>query len=38
MLADPRLEPLHGRPEFEQMRNLLTGMEEGAAQALQLQA
>jgi DNA-binding winged helix-turn-helix (wHTH) protein/tetratricopeptide (TPR) repeat protein len=38
MLADPRLEPLHGRPEFEQLRSLLTGMEEGAAQALQLQA
>jgi hypothetical protein len=31
MLADPRLEPLRGRPEFVQMRQLLTGMEAGAA-------
>jgi DNA-binding winged helix-turn-helix (wHTH) protein/tetratricopeptide (TPR) repeat protein len=31
MLADPRLKPLHGRPEFEQMRGLLTAMEADAA-------
>jgi tetratricopeptide (TPR) repeat protein len=38
MLADPRLNPLVGRPEFEQMRAVLTEMEEGAARELQLQA
>ncbi|MGA2887522.1 MAG: winged helix-turn-helix domain-containing protein [Terracidiphilus sp.] len=27
MLADPRLKPLHGRAEFEQMRSILTSME-----------
>ncbi len=27
MLADPRLRPLHGRPEFEQMRSVLAAME-----------
>ena len=27
MLADPRLKPLHGRPEFEQMRGILAKME-----------
>jgi DNA-binding winged helix-turn-helix (wHTH) protein/tetratricopeptide (TPR) repeat protein len=27
MLADPRLKPLHGNAEFEQMRGILTGME-----------
>ncbi|HEV2133694.1 MAG TPA: winged helix-turn-helix domain-containing protein [Terracidiphilus sp.] len=26
-LADPRLKPLHGRPEFEEMRRLLAQME-----------
>ena len=26
-LADPRLKPLHGNPEFERMRTILTGME-----------
>ena len=35
MLADPRLKPLHGRPEFEQMGRILPEMEaeveEGAA-------
>lgn len=30
MLADPRLKPLHGRPEFEKMRAILTGMEASA--------
>ena len=32
MLADPRLKPLHGRPEFEQMRAILPTMEAEAAQ------
>jgi DNA-binding winged helix-turn-helix (wHTH) protein/tetratricopeptide (TPR) repeat protein len=27
MLADPRLKPLHGRPEFEEMRAILTRIE-----------
>lgn len=27
MLADPRLKPLHGRPEFEEMRATLTRLE-----------
>jgi len=27
MLADPRLKPLHGRREFEEMRNILTRIE-----------
>lgn len=27
MLADPRLKTLHGRPEFEDMREMLAGME-----------
>jgi DNA-binding winged helix-turn-helix (wHTH) protein/tetratricopeptide (TPR) repeat protein len=27
MLADPRLKPLHGNPEFERMRAILAGME-----------
>ena len=30
VLADPRLKPLHGRPEFEEMRAILTAMEAGA--------
>jgi TolB-like protein len=30
-LADPRLTPLHGQPEFERMRDLLTQMEAEAA-------
>jgi tetratricopeptide (TPR) repeat protein len=30
MLADPRLKPLHGRPEFTQLRSILTRMEEAA--------
>jgi hypothetical protein len=31
MLADPRLEPLHGEPEFKEMRDLLTRMEAAAS-------
>ncbi len=33
MLADPRLEPLHGFPEFEQMNALLAAMEADAARS-----
>jgi TolB-like protein/tetratricopeptide (TPR) repeat protein len=32
MLADPRLKPLHPRPEFQEMRAVLTRMEAAAAQ------
>jgi tetratricopeptide (TPR) repeat protein len=32
MLADPRLKPLHGHPEFKQMLSILTRMEADAAQ------
>jgi TolB-like protein/tetratricopeptide (TPR) repeat protein len=32
MLADPRLKPLHPRPEFQQMRAVLARMEAAAAQ------
>ncbi len=35
MLADPRLKPLHGNPEFEQMRAILPAMEAEAAQNAQ---
>jgi len=35
MLADPRLKPLHGHPEFEQMRAILPAMEAEAAQQTQ---
>ena len=35
MLADPRLKPLHGHPDFVQMRAILTAMEAEAAQAAQ---
>jgi len=38
MLADPRLKPLEGRPEFEQMKAILAGMEAGAARDAELQA
>jgi TolB-like protein len=38
MLADPRLKPLHGRPEFDQMRAILARMEAEAAHELQLEA
>lgn len=31
MLADPRLKPLHGHPEFESMRSVLPRMEADAA-------
>ena len=30
MLADPRLKPLHGRPEFVEMQSILSGMEAAA--------
>jgi hypothetical protein len=30
MLADPRLSPLHSRPEFIELRSILTRMEEAA--------
>jgi hypothetical protein len=30
MLADPRLKPLHSRPEFNELRSILTRMEEAA--------
>jgi DNA-binding winged helix-turn-helix (wHTH) protein/tetratricopeptide (TPR) repeat protein len=36
-LADPRLEPLYGDPEFQQMQAILTGMEAGAEQYLALE-
>jgi DNA-binding winged helix-turn-helix (wHTH) protein/tetratricopeptide (TPR) repeat protein len=32
MLADPRLKPLHGRPEFVEMLGILTRMEADAAE------
>ncbi len=32
MLVDPRLQPLHGHPEFERMRSILAVMEDEAAQ------
>jgi hypothetical protein len=31
MLADPRLKPLEGQPEFKQMQTILAGMEAEAA-------
>jgi TolB-like protein len=37
MLADPRLKPLHGHPEFQQMQAILTAMEEETAQSPQLE-
>lgn len=36
ILADPRLKPLHGHPEFEQMRATLTAMEAEATQQAEL--
>jgi DNA-binding winged helix-turn-helix (wHTH) protein/tetratricopeptide (TPR) repeat protein len=33
MLADPRLKPLHGNPDFERMQTVLTTMEAEAAEA-----
>ncbi|MGD0801468.1 MAG: winged helix-turn-helix domain-containing protein [Terracidiphilus sp.] len=35
MLADPRLKPLHGNPEFERMRAILPGMEAQVEQDLE---
>jgi DNA-binding winged helix-turn-helix (wHTH) protein/tetratricopeptide (TPR) repeat protein len=37
MLADPRLEPLHGHPEFEQMRGTLEKLEDSAAEVVEYQ-
>jgi DNA-binding winged helix-turn-helix (wHTH) protein/tetratricopeptide (TPR) repeat protein len=37
MLADPRLKPLHGNPEFEQLRAILPAMEAEVEQDLQLE-
>ena len=37
MLSDPRLEPLHGDPEFEAMRALLIEMEDTAAEDFEYQ-
>ncbi len=31
-LADPRLKPLHGHPEFEQFRSILEGMEQATGE------
>jgi DNA-binding winged helix-turn-helix (wHTH) protein/tetratricopeptide (TPR) repeat protein len=36
-LADPRLEPLHGDPEFQRMQAILPGMEAGAEDYLALE-
>ena len=38
MLADPRLKPLHGNPEFERMRAILPAMEAEVEQYLQMEA
>ena len=38
MLADPRLKPLHGNPEFERMRAILPAMEAEVEQDLQMEA
>jgi TolB-like protein len=38
MLADPRLKPLHGNPDFERMRAILPAMEAEAEQDLQMDA
>jgi len=37
MLADPRLEALHGHPEFEQMQAILPAMEAAAEENLSLE-
>jgi TolB-like protein len=37
MLADPRLKPLHGHQEFEQMRGILSAMEAETALEAQLE-
>jgi TolB-like protein len=36
-LADPRLKPLHGNPEFERMRAILPSMEEEVEQNLEME-
>jgi hypothetical protein len=36
-LADPRLKPLHGNPEFERMRAILPAMEAEAERDLELE-
>lgn len=37
MLADPRLKPLHGRPEFEALSSILARMEAAAARQPELE-
>jgi len=37
MLADPRLKPLHGNPEFERMRAILPAMEAEVEQDLEME-
>ena len=37
MLADPRLKPLHGNPEFERLRAILPAMEAEAEQNMQME-
>jgi DNA-binding winged helix-turn-helix (wHTH) protein len=37
MLADPRLKPLHGHPEFVQMQSILTAMESDATKQVGLE-
>jgi tetratricopeptide (TPR) repeat protein len=37
-LADPRLKPLHGNPEFERMRAILPAMEAGVEQDLEMES
>jgi len=37
MLADPRLKPLHGDPEFERMKAILPGMEAKTGQNLEVE-
>lgn len=37
MLADPRLEPLHGHPEFQKLQAILTRMEAAAARQMKAQ-
>jgi predicted Zn-dependent protease len=38
MLADPRLKPLHGNPEFERLRAILPAMEAEVEQDLEMEA
>jgi hypothetical protein len=37
-LADPRLKPLHGNPEFERMRAILPVMEAEVEQDLEMES